>query len=139
MKRDAMFDALYGRRGLWGRRGAYPRRAGPDSPADCTLQADFAADYSTGLGSIAKSRFYAVTRYPQRIMRRVRGGRANSIPERSSDVPSTCVRVWELSGTEDALIKIVMDCGFGSTARFYQAFKERVGTTPRQFRQMTRS
>lgn len=44
----------------------------------------------------------------------------------------------QLTGTEDALIKIVMDCGFGSTARFYQAFKERVGTTPRQFRQMTR-
>lgn len=44
----------------------------------------------------------------------------------------------QLTGTEDALIKIVMDCGFGSTARFYQAFKERVGTTPRQFRQMAR-
>lgn len=44
----------------------------------------------------------------------------------------------QLTGTDDALIKVVMDCGFGSTARFYQVFKDRTGKTPRQFRQMMR-
>ncbi|NLR99926.1 helix-turn-helix domain-containing protein [Rhizobium sp. P38BS-XIX] len=44
-----------------------------------------------------------------------------------------------LAETEDPIITIAYDCGFGSTARFYEIFKKRTETTPRQFRMKTRS
>ncbi|TCL64085.1 helix-turn-helix domain-containing protein [Rhizobium sp. BK251] len=36
--------------------------------------------------------------------------------------------------TEDSILEIALDCGFGSSSRFYDVFKQRTGTTPRQFR-----
>jgi AraC-like DNA-binding protein len=36
--------------------------------------------------------------------------------------------------TEDAILEIALDCGFGSSSRFYDIFKQRTGSTPRQFR-----
>ncbi len=44
-----------------------------------------------------------------------------------------------LAETDDAILEIAHDCGFGSAARFYDIFKKRTETTPRQFRLMTRS
>lgn len=44
-----------------------------------------------------------------------------------------------LAETDDPIITIAYDCGFGSTARFYEIFKQRTETTPRQFRIKTRS
>ncbi|MDM9624936.1 helix-turn-helix domain-containing protein [Rhizobium sp. S152] len=44
-----------------------------------------------------------------------------------------------LAETDDAILEIAHDCGFGSSARFYDIFKKRTETTPRQFRLMTRS
>ena len=39
----------------------------------------------------------------------------------------------------DALIlDVALDCGFGSLSRFHAVFKERIGMTPRAFRQYTR-
>ena len=40
-----------------------------------------------------------------------------------------------LSDTDDPILQIGFDCGFGSTSRFYELFKERMGITPRQFRE----
>lgn len=45
----------------------------------------------------------------------------------------------KLAETEDAILDIVIACGFGSMARFYDLFKKRTNTTPRQFRIATRS
>jgi AraC-like DNA-binding protein len=39
-----------------------------------------------------------------------------------------------LAETEDSILEIALDCGFGSSSRFYDVFKLRTGTTPRQFR-----
>lgn len=39
-----------------------------------------------------------------------------------------------LAETDDPIVEIAHDCGFGSQARFYDVFKQRTGTTPRQFR-----
>ena len=39
-----------------------------------------------------------------------------------------------LAETEDSILEIALDCGFGSSSRFYDIFKQRTGTTPRQFR-----
>jgi AraC-like DNA-binding protein len=44
-----------------------------------------------------------------------------------------------LAETDDPILEIAHDCGFGSAARFYDIFKKRTETTPRQFRLMTRS
>jgi AraC-like DNA-binding protein len=44
-----------------------------------------------------------------------------------------------LAETDDPIIGIADDCGFGSIARFYDIFRKRTDTTPRQFRVMTRS
>lgn len=44
-----------------------------------------------------------------------------------------------LAETDDPILNIVYDCGFGSTARFYDIFKKRTEMTPRQFRIMTLS
>lgn len=43
-----------------------------------------------------------------------------------------------LAETEDGVLDIALDCGFGSSARFYQIFKDRSGKTPREFRLMMR-
>ena len=43
-----------------------------------------------------------------------------------------------LAETDDAILEIALDCGFGSTTRFYEVFKQRSGKTPRQFRLCTR-
>ncbi len=39
-----------------------------------------------------------------------------------------------LADTEELVLQIAYGCGFGSTSRFYELFKSRVGVTPRQFR-----
>lgn len=44
-----------------------------------------------------------------------------------------------LSDTEDPVLQIAFDCGFGSSSRFYDLFKERTGTTPRHFRESVSS
>ncbi|WP_354347106.1 helix-turn-helix domain-containing protein [Phyllobacterium ifriqiyense] len=44
-----------------------------------------------------------------------------------------------LSDTDDPVLKIAFDCGFGSSSRFYDLFKERTGTTPRHFRELMSS
>ncbi len=43
-----------------------------------------------------------------------------------------------LAETDDGILEIALDCGFGSNSRFYDIFKRRTGTTPRQFRLETR-
>lgn len=44
-----------------------------------------------------------------------------------------------LAETDDSIVEIAHDCGFGSNTRFYDIFKQRAGTTPRQFRLGARS
>lgn len=44
----------------------------------------------------------------------------------------------QLADTQDPIIDIAHNCGFGSNTRFYDVFRQRVGTTPRQFRLSTR-
>ncbi len=39
-----------------------------------------------------------------------------------------------LADTDDPVLKIAFDCGFGSSSRFYQLFKHRTGDTPLVFR-----
>ena len=39
-----------------------------------------------------------------------------------------------LAATDDAIVRIALDCGFGSVSRFYKAFRQKTGTTPRRFR-----
>jgi AraC-like DNA-binding protein len=39
-----------------------------------------------------------------------------------------------LADTEDSIIQIAYDCGFASSSRFYDLFKQRTGTTPKLFR-----
>lgn len=43
-----------------------------------------------------------------------------------------------LTDTNDPVLQIGFDCGFGSSSRFYEIFKERTGTTPRHFRESIR-
>ncbi len=43
-----------------------------------------------------------------------------------------------LAETDDGVLDIALDCGFGSNSRFYEIFRQRTGTTPRQFRASTR-
>lgn len=43
-----------------------------------------------------------------------------------------------LAETDDGVLDIALDCGFGSNSRFYEIFRQRTGTTPRQFRTSTR-
>jgi AraC family transcriptional regulator, melibiose operon regulatory protein len=43
-----------------------------------------------------------------------------------------------LAETDDGVLEIALDCGFGSNSRFYEIFRQRTGTTPRQFRQSLR-
>jgi AraC-like DNA-binding protein len=40
----------------------------------------------------------------------------------------------QLAETNASILQIAYDCGFGSSSRFYEIFKRRTGTTPRQFR-----
>ncbi|TIX90189.1 helix-turn-helix domain-containing protein [Rhizobium sp. P44RR-XXIV] len=40
-----------------------------------------------------------------------------------------------LTDTNDPVLQIGFDCGFGSSSRFYEIFKERTGMTPRHFRE----
>lgn len=40
-----------------------------------------------------------------------------------------------LTDTEDPVLQIAFDCGFGSSSRFYDLFKNRTGTTPRHYRE----
>lgn len=40
-----------------------------------------------------------------------------------------------LTDTDDPVLQIGFDCGFGSSSRFYEIFKQRTGTTPRHFRE----
>ncbi|MDR9762899.1 helix-turn-helix domain-containing protein [Rhizobium redzepovicii] len=40
-----------------------------------------------------------------------------------------------LTDTDDPILQIGFECGFGSSSRFYEIFKERTGTTPRHFRE----
>jgi len=40
-----------------------------------------------------------------------------------------------LTDTDDPILQIGFDCGFGSSSHFYEIFKERTGTTPRHFRE----
>ncbi|MBY5332779.1 helix-turn-helix domain-containing protein [Rhizobium leguminosarum] len=44
-----------------------------------------------------------------------------------------------LTDTDDPVHQIGFDCGFGSSSRFYEIFKERTGTTPRHFREAVNS
>lgn len=44
-----------------------------------------------------------------------------------------------LTDTDDPVLQIGFDCGFGSSSRFYEIFKERTGTTPRHFREAVNS
>ncbi|WP_411036515.1 helix-turn-helix domain-containing protein [Shinella sp. BYT-45] len=44
-----------------------------------------------------------------------------------------------LTETDEAIVEIAHDCGFGSSTRFYDVFMRRVGTTPRKFRLAARS
>ena len=44
-----------------------------------------------------------------------------------------------LTDTDDPILQIGFDCGFGSSSRFYEIFKERTGTTPRHFRESVTS
>lgn len=39
-----------------------------------------------------------------------------------------------LADTDDPILQIAYDCGFGSSSRFYDLFKRRTGLTPRLFR-----
>ncbi|MFK0333021.1 helix-turn-helix domain-containing protein [Rhizobium sp. NPDC090275] len=39
-----------------------------------------------------------------------------------------------LAQTDDPILEIALDCGFGSSARFYAVFKHHTRDTPRQFR-----
>jgi AraC-like DNA-binding protein len=43
-----------------------------------------------------------------------------------------------LTETDEPIVQIAYDCGFGSTSRFYDLFKRRTGTTPRLFRSSAR-
>ncbi len=43
-----------------------------------------------------------------------------------------------LAETDDSILEIADDCGFGSVARFYEVFKRQTGMTPRHFRISTR-
>ncbi len=43
-----------------------------------------------------------------------------------------------LAETRDSILEIALDCGFGSSSRFYDVFRQRTGTTPRQFRSSLR-
>ncbi len=43
-----------------------------------------------------------------------------------------------LADSDEAILDIAFACGFGSASRFYGVFKERTGTTPRQFRERMR-
>jgi len=43
-----------------------------------------------------------------------------------------------LAETDDPIVQIAHGSGFGSTARFYHVFRERTGSTPRQFRMAAR-
>jgi AraC-like DNA-binding protein len=38
-----------------------------------------------------------------------------------------------LLNTDEKIFAIAMDCGFGSLSRFYEAFRARLGTTPRRY------
>lgn len=42
----------------------------------------------------------------------------------------------KLVDTEDPILTIAYDCGFGSSSRFYELFKARTGQTPLAFRRM---
>ncbi len=44
-----------------------------------------------------------------------------------------------LAETDDPILEIAHDCGFGSSARFYVAFKHHTEDTPRQFRMKMRA
>lgn len=39
-----------------------------------------------------------------------------------------------LAETDDPIVEVALESGFGSNTRFYDVFKQRTGTTPRQFR-----
>lgn len=39
-----------------------------------------------------------------------------------------------LSATDQKILDIVLDCGFGSLSAFYEQFKKHVGLTPKEFR-----
>ncbi|WP_454856649.1 helix-turn-helix domain-containing protein [Rhizobium binxianense] len=43
-----------------------------------------------------------------------------------------------LADTDDPIVQIAYDCGFGSNSRFYDLFRKRTGTTPRLFRSSAR-
>lgn len=43
-----------------------------------------------------------------------------------------------LAETEDSILEIAGDCGFGSAARFYEVFKSHTGMTPRHYRISTK-
>lgn len=40
-----------------------------------------------------------------------------------------------LTDTNDSVLQIAFDCGFGSSSRFYDIFRDRTGVTPRRFRE----
>jgi AraC-like DNA-binding protein len=42
-----------------------------------------------------------------------------------------------LSETEEPILAIAFDCGFGSSSQFYDLFRHWIGLTPRQFRKAT--
>ncbi|TBA34037.1 helix-turn-helix domain-containing protein (plasmid) [Rhizobium ruizarguesonis] len=44
-----------------------------------------------------------------------------------------------LTDTDVPVLQIGFDCGFGSSSRFYEIFKQRTGTTPRHFREAVNS
>jgi AraC family transcriptional regulator, melibiose operon regulatory protein len=43
-----------------------------------------------------------------------------------------------LADTDEPILQITFDCGFGSSSQFYDAFRQRAGTTPKAFRSSVR-
>jgi AraC family transcriptional regulator, melibiose operon regulatory protein len=43
-----------------------------------------------------------------------------------------------LADTDEPILQIAFDCGFGSSSQFYDVFRQRIGTTPRAFRSSVR-
>lgn len=44
-----------------------------------------------------------------------------------------------LADTDEPILQIAFDCGFGSSSQFYDLFRQRIGTTPKAFRSSVRA
>ena len=43
-----------------------------------------------------------------------------------------------LANSDALILDVALECGFGSISRFHAVFKERIGSTPKTFRQKAR-